>query len=104
MIFIVAPYQSVLFVFNRPPQPSLLEGIPALLRRGMGRVTLDRTALIKSGIGFPTQKQLINRPWCPRLRAYNGSMIVKPKALKPGDTIGVVAAASNIKQDLLQQG
>src|SRR5215471_1862985 len=31
-------------------------------------------------------------------------MIVKPKALKPGDTIGVVAAASNIKQVLLQQG
>jgi len=31
-------------------------------------------------------------------------MIVKPKALKPGDTIGVVAAASNIKTDLLQQG
>jgi muramoyltetrapeptide carboxypeptidase len=31
-------------------------------------------------------------------------MIVKPKALKPGDTIGVVAAASNIKQDLLEQG
>jgi muramoyltetrapeptide carboxypeptidase len=31
-------------------------------------------------------------------------MIVKPKALKPGDTIGVVAAASNIKPDLLQQG
>ena len=31
-------------------------------------------------------------------------MIVKPKALKPGDTIGVVAAASNIKKDLLEQG
>src|ERR1700746_2885235 len=31
-------------------------------------------------------------------------MIVKPKALKPGDTIGIVAAASNIKQDLLDQG
>jgi muramoyltetrapeptide carboxypeptidase len=31
-------------------------------------------------------------------------MIVKPKALKPGDTIGVVAAASNIKRDLLEQG
>jgi muramoyltetrapeptide carboxypeptidase len=31
-------------------------------------------------------------------------MIVKPKALKRGDTIGVVATASNIKQDLLEQG
>src|SRR5215831_2558803 len=31
-------------------------------------------------------------------------MIVKPNALKPGDTIGVVAAASNIKKDLLEQG
>src|SRR5215469_6328415 len=31
-------------------------------------------------------------------------MIVKPKALKPGDTIGVVASASNIKKDLLEQG
>ncbi len=31
-------------------------------------------------------------------------MIVKPKALKPGDTIGVIAAASNIKKDLLEQG
>jgi muramoyltetrapeptide carboxypeptidase len=31
-------------------------------------------------------------------------MIVKPKALKRGDTIGIVASASNIKQDLLEQG
>jgi muramoyltetrapeptide carboxypeptidase len=31
-------------------------------------------------------------------------MIVKPKALKPGDTIGVVATASGIKKDLLEQG
>ena len=31
-------------------------------------------------------------------------MIVKPKALKPGDTIGMIAAASNIKKDLLEQG
>ena len=31
-------------------------------------------------------------------------MIVKPKALKPGDTIGIVAPASNIKKDLLEQG
>jgi muramoyltetrapeptide carboxypeptidase len=31
-------------------------------------------------------------------------MIVKPKALRPGDTIGIVASASNIKQDLLDQG
>jgi len=31
-------------------------------------------------------------------------MIVKPRALKPGDTIGVVATASNIKKDLLEQG
>lgn len=31
-------------------------------------------------------------------------MIVKPKALKPGDTIGVVATASNIKKDLLEKG
>src|SRR5438876_8955449 len=30
--------------------------------------------------------------------------IIKPKALKPGDTIGIVAAASNIKKDLLDQG
>jgi len=30
--------------------------------------------------------------------------MIKPKALKPGDTIGIVAAASNIKQDLLEQG
>src|SRR5215468_3992053 len=29
---------------NRPPQPSLREGIPALLRRGMESVTLDSTA------------------------------------------------------------
>ena len=29
---------------------------------------------------------------------------IKPGALRPGDTIGVVAAASNIKQDLLEQG
>src|SRR6476469_8405794 len=28
---------------NRPPQPSLREGIPALLRRAMGSVTLDRS-------------------------------------------------------------
>jgi muramoyltetrapeptide carboxypeptidase len=30
--------------------------------------------------------------------------VIKPKALKPGDTIGVAAAASNIKKDLLEQG
>jgi muramoyltetrapeptide carboxypeptidase len=30
--------------------------------------------------------------------------VIKPKALKPGDTIGIVAAASNIKKDLLDQG
>src|SRR5712691_4021471 len=30
--------------------------------------------------------------------------LIKPPALKAGDTIGVVAAASNIKQDLLEQG
>jgi len=30
--------------------------------------------------------------------------VIKPKALKPGDTIGVVAPASNIKKDLLEQG
>ncbi len=29
---------------------------------------------------------------------------IKPAALKPGDTIGIVAPASNIKLDLLQQG
>src|SRR5213083_3699319 len=29
---------------------------------------------------------------------------IKPPALRPGDTIGIVAAASNIKQDLLEQG
>src|SRR6266705_3167126 len=29
---------------------------------------------------------------------------IKPGALRPGDTIGVVAAASNIKRDLLEQG
>ena len=30
--------------------------------------------------------------------------LIKPKALKPGDTIGVVAPASNIKKELLEQG
>jgi muramoyltetrapeptide carboxypeptidase len=30
--------------------------------------------------------------------------VIKPKALKKGDTIGIVAAASNIKKDLLEQG
>jgi muramoyltetrapeptide carboxypeptidase len=30
--------------------------------------------------------------------------VIKPKALRPGDTIGIVAAASNIKKDLLDQG
>src|SRR5205814_7964640 len=30
--------------------------------------------------------------------------LIKPPALRPGDTIGIVAAASNIKQDLLDQG
>jgi len=30
--------------------------------------------------------------------------VIKPKALKPGDTIGIVAPASNIKKDLLEQG
>src|SRR5437868_100161 len=30
--------------------------------------------------------------------------VIKPKALKPGSTIGIVAAASNIKKDLLDQG
>src|SRR5262245_42315381 len=30
--------------------------------------------------------------------------MIRPKALKAGDTIGIVAAASNIKQDLLEQG
>src|SRR5438067_4155722 len=30
--------------------------------------------------------------------------VIKPKALKPGSTIGIVAAASNIKKDLLEQG
>ena len=30
--------------------------------------------------------------------------MIKPGALRPGDTIGIVAAASNIKQDLLEQG
>jgi len=29
---------------------------------------------------------------------------IKPKALRPGDTIGVVAPASNIKRELLEQG
>ncbi len=29
---------------------------------------------------------------------------IKPPALQPGDTIGVVAAASNVKPDLLEQG
>src|SRR5262245_66416994 len=31
-------------------------------------------------------------------------IVIKPKALKPGDTIGIVAPASNIKKDLLEQG
>jgi len=30
--------------------------------------------------------------------------VIKPKVLKPGDTIGIAAAASNIKKDLLEQG
>ena len=30
--------------------------------------------------------------------------MIKPPALRPGDTIGVVAPASNIKEDLLQEG
>src|SRR5437773_9209673 len=30
--------------------------------------------------------------------------LIKPPALKAGNTIGIVAAASNIKQDLLEQG
>ena len=30
--------------------------------------------------------------------------MIKPKSLKPGDTIGIAAAASNIKQELLDQG
>jgi muramoyltetrapeptide carboxypeptidase len=30
--------------------------------------------------------------------------VIKPKALKPGDTIGIVALASNIKKDLFDQG
>ena len=29
---------------------------------------------------------------------------IKPPALRPGDTIGIVAPASNIKEDLLQEG
>ena len=31
---------------NRPPQPSLREGIPALLRRGMASANLDGSAVI----------------------------------------------------------
>ena len=30
--------------------------------------------------------------------------MIKPRGLSPGDTIGIVAAASNIKQELLEQG
>src|SRR5882762_10501615 len=30
--------------------------------------------------------------------------LIKPAALRPGHTIGIVAPASNIKQDLLDQG
>jgi muramoyltetrapeptide carboxypeptidase len=30
--------------------------------------------------------------------------VIKPRALRRGDTIGIVAAASNIKKDLLEQG
>src|SRR5919197_40850 len=30
--------------------------------------------------------------------------MIKPQALKPGDTIGIAAPASNIKRDLLEQG
>src|SRR5215831_9769024 len=30
--------------------------------------------------------------------------VIKPKALRPGDTIGIVAPASNIKPELLRQG
>jgi muramoyltetrapeptide carboxypeptidase len=29
---------------------------------------------------------------------------IKPKALRPGDTVGIVAPASNIKRDLLEEG
>jgi len=31
-------------------------------------------------------------------------IVIKPRALKPGDTIAIVAPASNIKKDLLEQG
>src|SRR5262245_12154072 len=31
-------------------------------------------------------------------------IVIKPRALKPGDTIAIVAPASNIKKDLLDQG
>ena len=37
-------------------------------------------------------------------RPTTATTVIKPKALKPGDTIGVVAPASNIKADLLEQG
>jgi muramoyltetrapeptide carboxypeptidase len=30
--------------------------------------------------------------------------VIKPKALRPGDTIGIIAPASNIKLELLEQG
>lgn len=30
--------------------------------------------------------------------------LIKPQALRPGDTIGIIAPASNIKPDLLEQG
>src|SRR5206468_11263955 len=39
-----------------------------------------------------------------RYSRKRGFFVIKPKALKAGDTIGIVAAASNIKKDLLDQG
>ena len=47
------------------------------------------------------EKRTRGRPPRPLFPATN---VIKPKALRPGDTIGIVAAASNIKKDLLDQG
>jgi hypothetical protein len=48
---------------NRPPQPSLREGIPALLRRGMGRVSLGQKSFKEERkIATRASGQLISYP------------------------------------------
>ena len=38
------------------------------------------------------------------MRSPDQTPVIKPPALKAGDTIGIVAAASGIKQELLEAG